>query len=110
MQRRLAHIVVDIAVAEMAEGHGTRAGDHQLDELIGAGDELRHAGDRHGDVVLDRAAFVLLHLAHQLAQTPQLVLLRERRRDHRVADLACLDAFAEQRLGEAGDVVTLARA
>ena len=67
---RLADIVVDVAVAEMAERHRPRAGDHQLDKLIGARDELRHPRHRHGDVVLDGAAFVLLHLAHQLAQPP----------------------------------------
>ena len=51
---RLTDIVVDVAVAEMTEGHGPRARDHQLDEPIGARDKLRHARDRHGDVVLDR--------------------------------------------------------
>ena len=107
---RLADIVVDVAVAEMTERHGPRSGNHQLHELIGARDKLRHARDRHGDVVLDAAAFLLLHLAHQLAQAPQLLRLRQRRRDHRAVDLAGLDALAKHTLGEASKLLALARA
>ena len=107
---RLTDIVVDIAVAEMTERHGPRSGDDQLHELIGARDKLRHARDRHGDVVLDAAALLLLHLAHQLAQAPQLLRLRQRRRHHRAVDLAGLDALAKHTLGEASKLLALARA
>ena len=98
--RRLADIVVDIAVAEMAERYRARARDHQLDQPIGAGHELRHPGHGHGDVVLDAAAFFLLHLAHQLAQAPQRLALRQRRGDDRVGDLARLETLAEQGFGK----------
>jgi hypothetical protein len=67
---------VDVAVAEMAERNRPRARDHQLDQPVGARDELRHRRHGHGDVVLDAAAFLLLHFAHQFAQTPQRLALR----------------------------------
>ena len=68
---RLADIVMDIAVAEMAERHRPRARDQLHHRGIGLRDEGGHGGDRHRDVVLDRAAFRLLRRRHLVAQLPE---------------------------------------
>jgi hypothetical protein len=91
---RLADIVVDVAVAEMAERHRPRAR-NQLDHGgIGFRDEIGHGGDRHRDVVLDRAAFRLLRRRHFVAQLPERLALAQIRRDHGVVDDAVFHALA----------------
>ena len=70
---RLADVVVDVAVADMAERQRPRARDAAVTAAFASLDEGRHGRDRHRHVVLDRAAFVLLHLADMLracARTP----------------------------------------
>ena len=58
----LRHIGVDIAVAQMTEGHWARAGNSRLHRLRHFIEKGRHVGDWHGHVVLDRSAFVLLEI------------------------------------------------
>src|SRR3546814_14717211 len=53
---RLRQVEMNVAVADVAEGHRADARHHRLDQRRGARDELRHAGDGHRDVVLDGAA------------------------------------------------------
>ena len=62
----------------MAEGERPRARDQRRHRRPGPREELRHGGDRHGDVVLDRAALVLLHLRQRVADAPEGVRLLER--------------------------------
>ena len=70
--RGLRDVVVHVAVAVVAERDGAGAGAERPDQLVGAGDEFRDARDRHGDVVLDAAALVLLNFRDRLAQRPQV--------------------------------------
>ena len=91
----LADIVVDVAVAEMAERHRTRARNEFHHRRIGFLDEGGHGGDRHRDVVLDRTAFRLLRGRHFIAEFPEPRALGKIRRDHRVVDDAFLHALGE---------------
>ena len=50
---RLRHVEMHVAVAEMAERNRAAAGNQFLDKCGCLADELRHLGNRHGDVVLD---------------------------------------------------------
>src|SRR3546814_2045989 len=59
---RLREVEVDVAVADVAEGHRADARHHRLDQRRGARDELGRAGDSHRDVVLDGAALEFLRL------------------------------------------------
>src|SRR5258707_11074629 len=68
---RLADVVMNVAVAEMAERHRPAARDQRFDGLAGVMQEIRNRGDRDRDVVLDRAAFALLRLGENLAQMPE---------------------------------------
>src|SRR6266480_6227870 len=82
----LADIIMDIAVAEMAERHRPRARYQLYYRGIGLFDEIRHRGDRHRNVVLDRAAFWLLRSGHFIAQLPERHTLAEVCRNHGVID------------------------
>jgi len=68
---RLADVVMNVAVAEMAERHRPAARDQRFDGLAGVMQEIRHRSDRDRDVVLDRAAFSLLRHRENLAQMPE---------------------------------------
>ena len=109
-RHRLAHIVMDVAVAEMAERHRPGARDHQLDELVRARDEFRHS--RHG------TATSCLMLPPSCFCT-SLIISRKRHSScacvsepatHGVGDLSGLDRLAEQRLGERRQASAFARA
>ena len=91
-------VVVEIAVAEMAEDHHAYTGEALLQHAIGLLDEPRNAGYRHRNVVLDVLAFQRLGLGDQFAQRPEGTCLRNRLRDDRVAADAGLDGAARQRL------------
>ncbi len=82
---RLAHVEMDVAVAEMAERDRPRARHERFDRGARLRDEVRHGRDRHGDVVLDRAALEFLRLGNELAQTPERVALLDALGDGRVA-------------------------
>jgi hypothetical protein len=71
----LGDIVVDVAVAEMADRQRPRLG---TDRRLGAGNKGGDGGDRHGDVVLDVAALALLRQRKGLAQAPEVPRLRQR--------------------------------
>jgi len=58
----LAEVEVQVPVAEVAEGEGPRAGDESGHRRRGPVDQLGDGGDRHRDVMLDRAPLELLHL------------------------------------------------
>ena len=61
-------------------------------------DEGRNVGDRHRDVVLDRAAFAALHLAEQLADAPERLGLLDALADGGVEHEALLEAFGQDLL------------
>ena len=86
---------MDVAVADVAERQRTRAGNERGDGRVGLPDEGRHGGDRHRDIVLDRAALVALHLAEHLADAPEALGLFEALGRGRVGDQAALKALAE---------------
>ena len=67
-------------------------------------DEVGDAGDRHRDVVLDRAALADLHLGQALAQVPEGAVLRLARGDGRVGEKTILHGGAEHALIEAFEV------
>ena len=83
---RLGDVVVDVAVAEMAEWQRARAGNQRGDRGVGLLDEGGHRRDRHRDVVLDRAAGVALDFAELLADAPERLRLFETVGDGGVAD------------------------
>src|SRR3546814_2382901 len=68
---RLRQVEMNVAVADVAEGHRADARHHRLDQRRGARDELRHPGDGHRDVVLDGAALALLRLDVAFADVPE---------------------------------------
>src|SRR4051812_2076979 len=68
---RLGDVVVNVAVADVAEWHWPAAGNELARRGVAFLDERRDVGDRHRDVVLDRAALAALHLAEQLADAPE---------------------------------------
>ena len=72
---QLGDVVVDVAVAEMADRQRPRLG---TDRRLGAGNKGGDGGDRHRDVVLDIAAFALLCEREGVAQPPEVAGLRQR--------------------------------
>ena len=75
---QLGDVVVDVAVAEMADRQRSGAGTQAEYPRLGAGDEVGNGGDRHRDVVLDIAAFALLCEREGVAQPPEVAGLRQR--------------------------------
>src|ERR1700691_2923566 len=67
---RLADVVVDIAIAEMAERQRARTGYQRDDRRVRVLEEGRHCCDWHRYVVLDRASGMTLRLAEHLANAP----------------------------------------
>jgi hypothetical protein len=67
---------VQVAVAEVPEGHHADAGHQPGEQGVGFGDEAGERRDRHRDVVLDVGALVGLRFGDQLAQGPQSARLR----------------------------------
>src|SRR5438309_3162848 len=74
--RRRLDVEVDIAVAEMAEGDGARAGIACLDGACRLDDEFGHRRDRHRDVVLEARPLPALRFRDRVAQLPQRLRLR----------------------------------
>src|SRR5204863_3122574 len=103
----LRNVVVDVAVAELAEWEGTRAANELCDRSVGLADKRRHVCDRHRDVMLDRAADLALHLAEHFADAPEGFGLLERIRDCGVRHDAALDAFGEDRLHRVAQALAL---
>ena len=94
-----------VAIAEVADGERSRARAEARHGRIGAGDEGGDGGDRHGDVVLDIAAFALLRRGEGFAQAPEGLRLRQRARKGGVADHAGRGAGLKR-----GEQQTLGRA
>ncbi len=61
---------MDVAVTHVTEGDDADAVIDSTQCGAGIGDELRHAADRHGHVVLDADAFGFLRFGDVLAQFP----------------------------------------
>ena len=93
---RLRDVVVNVAVAQMAEGHRPGARHGLRNGCARRGDEVRHARDGHRDIVLDRAAFQLLHVGHQFAQAPEISGLLERACQRGVFDQAVAQCHLKQ--------------
>src|SRR5271167_4948632 len=94
---RLGQVEVDVAVADMAEGHRSDPGQYLGDQESGAVDELGDAADRHRDIVLDRAR-IILRFDDRLADTPEFFCLRPALGDDPVADETLFESYAEQSL------------
>src|SRR3546814_7801413 len=89
---------MNVAVADVAEGHRADARHHRLDQRRGARDELRHPGDGHRDVVLDGAALELLRLDDAFADGPERRGLARVGSERRVADQPVLDGCRQELL------------
>ncbi|MNL32949.1 hypothetical protein D3C87_1548330 [compost metagenome] len=75
---RLGNIVVDVAIAQMAEGADAGAGNGGKNGLFRRCHEFRYLRHRNGNVVFDRAAFRLLRIRHAFAHMPERLTLRFR--------------------------------
>ena len=106
---RLGRIEVDVAVADMAERHRPDARQPLGDQQGGAVDQLGHAADRYGNIVLDRAR-IILRFDDRFADPPELLCLRPAFGDDPVADPTRFERRAEQPLEQpANAAVALAR-
>ena len=71
-------------------------------------DEIRDGGDRHRNVVLDRAALRFLHLGEHVADVPERLGLLEAVGDGRVLDQSLRAAVREQLLHAVAQAVARA--
>src|SRR5262249_28765350 len=94
---RLIDIVVNVAIAEMAEGQRPRPGNERGHRSVGVTDESRRGGDRDGNIVLDRAAGEALHLAEHFAYAPKRLALFDAVGDGGVAYEPALQPLGEHR-------------
>src|SRR5207248_368465 len=69
--RELAHVEMQVAIADVAVGDEAPVGNVGADPGRGARHEVRERGDRQRDVVLETGAFVTLRLGNALAQLPE---------------------------------------
>ena len=99
---RLGQVEVDVAVADMAEGHRPDAGQPFGHPGRGADDKVGDPADRHRDVVLDRAR-IELRLDDRLADAPQLLGLRAALGDDAVSDQLLFERRFEQPLQQRAD-------
>ena len=97
------HVVVQVAVAQVAEYHRLDPRELRRQRGVGAGDELGHPRHRQRDVVLDVAARLRLRLRDRLAQPPQRLGLGQRLGDHRVHRQPFLERDAEQAFEQDAD-------
>src|SRR5262249_36441853 len=86
----LADIVMNVAVADMAERNGAHAWNEFCHRGVRQFKKLRHCSDRHRYVVLDRPALRLLHLGQHLPNAPESLRLVEALGDGRVLDKIAL--------------------
>src|SRR5580704_11640847 len=93
---RLADVEMEIAVAEMAERTGTRAGDHGLHHRARLLEKVGHRRDRHRNVVLDRAALGFLRFRDRRAQMPERIALLETLGDDRIGNQPAVDRRFQQ--------------
>ena len=107
-RRGLQQVVVDVAIAQMAERHDAHARDRAAELLGTLRDQLRHPRDRHRDVVAQHRTLVRHRIRRVLAQRPDRLALRLARRDHAALDQALLHGRL-QRLLEARRQAVLER-
>ena len=100
-----------VAVAEMAEGAEPDPRHRRHERRAGPGQEFRHAGHRHRDVVLDARALERLCVRDGFAQAPEIRRLGAAFRDHRIEDEAAVHGLGEHGLeGLAQAAVAASRA
>ena len=75
---RLAHVEVQVTVADVAVGDHAPVGDDREHGSRGLGQEIRQRGDRDRHVVLDTGTLRALRLGHRFAHPPERIALRER--------------------------------
>ena len=63
---RVGHVVVQVAIAQMAKGDGAHAGKACLQRGSRGGQEVGNARDRYRHIVFDIAAVALLCFAQRL--------------------------------------------
>src|SRR4051794_32707703 len=68
---RLRKVEVDVAATEMPEGPRANSRLRPLARRHAARDDLGHAFARHRDIVLDRRADMVLHLARRMPHPPE---------------------------------------
>ncbi len=94
---RLRNVVMQVAVADMAEANDARTGNHFQRRSIGFVDEGGDGCDGHGYIVLDRATFRLLCPGHFLAHFPEGLRLRNAFADGRILNNVALEGFGQDR-------------
>ncbi len=94
---RCLHVVVQVAIAQVAEVDQAHAGNLALQHRIGVRHKGGDARDLHRDVVLDVQALFGLGQRNALADVPELVRLREVFGHHGIGHAAGLKRFFEQR-------------
>ncbi len=92
------HVVVQVAVAQVAEVHQPHAGNLARQQRIGLGHEGRNARHGNRDVVLDVQALFGLRERNALADVPELVCLRKVLGHHCIGHAAVFESRFEQRL------------
>ena len=92
------HVVVEVAVAQVAKVHQPNAWDGLLQQCIGRCHKLGDARNRNRNVVLDVQAFLGLRHRNALADVPQVGGLREVFSDHGIADAALIKGGFKQTL------------
>ena len=95
----LAEVEVQVAVAHMAERHGSDARDQLCHGSQGLLDEAWDVRHRYRDIVLDAAALALLRLRNRLAQLPQCRCLGRAAGQSRVGNQAVVQCLSHECLG-----------
>ena len=106
---RLGQVEVDVAVPEMPERTGAQARHLGLAGGRGLLEEVGEAGQRHRNVVLDRAALRLLHPGQRFAQAPEGGVLGGAAADGGILHQSDLHGLGQQRLQVGPRVRTGAR-
>ena len=92
------HVVVQIAIAQVAVVDQARAGVGLRQQGIGQAHKLRYSGHGNGDVVFDVQPLLRLRQWNALADVPQGAGLGDVFRDHRVQDAAVFHGHFQQAL------------
>ena len=91
------HVVVQVAVTQVAKAYNPAARYSLLQGDFGLRDERGHAGGGHSDVVLDHVAFHFLGHGNALSQSPHRAVLRVGVRQDGAAEQALLMGIVQQR-------------
>ena len=90
------HVVVQVAIAQVAEVDQAYTGNLACQQCVGVFAERRDARDRHRDVVLDVQPFLGLRQRNAFADVPQAVRLRQALGHHRVLHAVVLEGSFQQ--------------